>query len=939
MRIRGIWTLAALMFCLLPACAFSQTAPSSTCSLDLPSFTSSAPNIFNDQQEQYLGEALAELEESDLQLAPPAKDDQLTRIGERLLAALPPTGLHYRFRIYDSGEVNGFSIGGGRVYISRKLIAAIKNEDELAGVLAHEIGHISTHQTAIEFTRMLRIRLGITKVIDRADIYAKVHLLFSTPAKPTEEQDKEKVDQLIADRVALYAMVRAGYAPQSFTSFLNESMSNKGKTGNWLSDAMGLTGEASQRYRTALKLISVLPPGCKGAQPSSNTAFNSWQKTMVDERPKAVAEGITGDRPLQLDPPLRPSLWRIRFSPDGRYVLAQDEGSITVVDKAAAKVLFRIDAPDAEAARFTPDSLGIVFHDSHLRIEKWSVAAGKRTSVKELVVFDGCDQTLLAPDGNTLVCANLSFHDGHPRIGLRLIDVETGKPIYEKPSFYEATAFSYQAEALALALEGLGGFNFARMILSPDGRYLVVATFDRSLAYDLEHRQPIALGGKIQDLGQSRVSFLGPDQLFLIGEAKSGGLHKVQIVSFPEGRLLQESEIGDQQIASTSKGRTIIVSPLKNYAAGIFDPETKKIVASSQLSAIDSWDTSVAMEGPAGSLFLGQLEVSQMRQITLPMGPLPNPRAAAFSPDGKYLAVSTNSRAELWNLQTGKSGIIWPFRSVWIDDADQLYGQFPKFMDKELTEFKLNLPTPMSKDLAKYEANDWQYRDMQIRFKPMGRDKATNHHATLEVKKMESQTVVWSRDYPHETPACWLAEDNRLVLAWDLSNDTAKSEIKSMPALQHEAATLKDQKKGLLLETVNPSTGAPLEQVVLPEADLTNGSRDRRRAEVSGQFVLVRGEHGNTVIYRLNDGTKVGEFFGSVIATDAKTGLIAATNREDEMLLVDEHTGKELQRFTLGSPVRLARIIRGKDGPSSKDGTLLILTADQIVHRLSLPPE
>jgi len=58
---------------------------------------------------------------------------------------------------------------------------------------------------------------------------------------------------------------------------------------------------------------------------------------------------------------------------------------------------------------------------------------------------------------------------------------------------------------------------------------------------------------------------------------------------------------------------------------------------------------------------------------------------------------------------------------------------------------------------------------------------------------------------------------------------------------------------------------------------------------------------------------------------------VAAVNREDEVLLVDERSGKELKRFTLGSPVRLARIVAGKET------LLLVLTADQVVHRLALP--
>jgi WD40 repeat protein len=925
----------ALSVCFLPCVVSGQAAQSPTvpeCNLPQPGFASSAPNIFNDQQEQWLGDALAEHEESNLRLVSTGPDDLMTRIGERLLAALPPTGLHYRFRIYESREVNGFSFGGGRVYISRKLIAAVKNEDELAGVLAHEIGHIYTHQTAIELTRGMRIRIGVTQVTDRADIFAKVHLFFSTPIKPAEEQDKEKVDQLIADRVALYAMVRAGYAPESFVAFLDAITVNKGKTGNWLSDVMGITGESSQRYRTGLKLISVLPPGCKGAQPRASTAFATWQKAMVEERGSALAESVVGDRPLKLEAPLRPSLWRIRFSPDGKYVLAQDESGISIVEKAEAKVLFRIDAPGVEAAQFTPDSQSVVFHDSELRIEKWNIASRKRTSVKELVVFEGCTQTLLSPDGNTLVCANLSFHDNYPRIGLRLIDVESGKPFFDKPSFYESNGFTPQVQILVLALEGLAGGNSTRMIISPDGRYLVVTTFDRSLGYDLEHRQPVTLAGKFQEVGQARMSFLGSDQLYVVGDARGDGLRKARILSFPDGRVLQDTLIGDQQLESTSKGRYLIASPLKNYAAGILDPEKQKIMAASKLDAIDAWDTSVAFEGAAGSVYLMQMGGSEARQVALPMGPLPRPRAAAFSPDGKYLAVSTKSRAELWSLDTGKQlTLTRPFRSLWIDKDDFLFGQLPKFLDKDPSEIKLSLTSPSAKDLAKYEGEDWQYRNMQIRFKPLGRDKAINHHATLEVKNMEAQTVAWSRDYAHEMPACWAAEDDRLVLAWDLTNETAKSEIKSSPALQREASALKDHKSGMLLETVTLETGAPVESVVLPEADLTSGRQDKRRAQVSGGFILVHGEHGNTVIYSLKDGVKVGEFFGNTIATSAEAGLVAATNREDEILLVDEHNGKELERFTLGSPVRLASIVPGKSGQ------VLVLTADQTVHRLPLP--
>jgi WD40 repeat protein len=681
-----------------------------------------------------------------------------------------------------------------------------------------------------------------------------------------------------------------------------------------------------------VKLIDTLPAGCKERQAGESDAFKAWHKRIVEERVQNAAENASGDRQLKLDPPLRPGLWVVRFSPNGRFILAQDETSIAIVDKDAAKVLFKIDAPDVQAAQFTPDSDSVVFLNDTLRVEKWSVATGKRTSVKEMVVFDGCSQSLLSPDGKTLVCARLYLHSDLPRVGLRLIDVESGKPFFEKPNFYEMNALSSNYIGFLFELEAMAGMKFAKLLVSPDGRYLLANVGKSVLAYDLEHRQPVELGGKLKGLEDARVSFLGPDQVYMVDWHKQKDLYPARILSFPDGRVLKETQFGGLYVRAVTKGRLLIVEPLKEYAVGVFDPGPAKVLAAWKLPAIDVWDQSIAAESASGGLAIGQLGAKATKEVALTLGPLPALGAAAFSPDGRFLVASMRYRAEIWNMDTGKEvSAIRPLHSVWMDDADRLFGQFPKHMDHDAAEIAMTLDPPNAKELAKYKKEDRQYHDLQYSFKPMGSDKATNYHATLEVKKMETQAVAWSRDYPHTTPVCWPAEDNRMVLAWDLSADTAKEEIKSHPDLQRQAEALKNKKKGLLIETVNPKTGAAYQQVVIPEADLSKGWNDQRVAWVSGEFVLVQGEHGNTVIYRLDSGAKVGEFFGEPVATDADRSLIAAVNREDEILLVDERSGKELKRFTLGSPVRLARIVTGKEEP------LLVLTADQVVHRLALP--
>ena len=53
-------------------------------------------------------------------------------------------------KLIDVPTAEAFSIAGGHIYISRKIVAMTRSEDEMAGVLAHEMGHIVAHHAAIE---------------------------------------------------------------------------------------------------------------------------------------------------------------------------------------------------------------------------------------------------------------------------------------------------------------------------------------------------------------------------------------------------------------------------------------------------------------------------------------------------------------------------------------------------------------------------------------------------------------------------------------------------------------------------------------------------------------------------------------------------------------------------------------------------------------------
>ncbi|MDP2282988.1 MAG: M48 family metallopeptidase, partial [Pseudohongiella sp.] len=81
----------------------------------------------------------------------------VNEVGQRVAAGSHRPDLKYTFTVIDSPEINAFALPGGYVYINRGLLLYLKSEDELAAVLAHEVGHI-TARHAIQ--QQARGRLG-----------------------------------------------------------------------------------------------------------------------------------------------------------------------------------------------------------------------------------------------------------------------------------------------------------------------------------------------------------------------------------------------------------------------------------------------------------------------------------------------------------------------------------------------------------------------------------------------------------------------------------------------------------------------------------------------------------------------------------------------------------------------------------------------------------
>ena len=479
--------------------------PSAPCSIT-PIRPSRDANMFTPSQEVDLGEVLVEIvRDNAKELDDPDLTAYLQQIGDRLASHLPPLGLKYRFYLSNLPTANAFSIAGGRVYVTRKLIGFARSEDELAGVLAHELGHIVTHQSAIEYTRFFHA-IGITEISDQADIEAKFHRFLESGKTFTVSGEDH---QLEADRVGMEVQALAGYKTDGLADFFDRATDNRGKTGNWFSDLFGKTPENSKRVREMQKTLRQFPPECTAASTHSSDAFREWQTKVVSYGGTGRRENIPGLLSKKvLDPPLQDEVNTLRFSYDGKYLIAQDEGSIYVLTREPLTFKFRIEAPDAYPARFSADSRHITFYDPGLRVETWDVEKGERTEVHEMYSPRGCMQTALTADGATLACVN-------GKDTLVLFDTAKDERIYEKERI-RSGEFARGANWASYSYK----IRFLNMGFSLDGRYLLVASADSVLAVDVPARHEVPVSGALKPFLHGAFSFISDKTL--VGNEKNG---------------------------------------------------------------------------------------------------------------------------------------------------------------------------------------------------------------------------------------------------------------------------------------------------------------------------------------------------------------------------------------------------------------------------------
>jgi WD40 repeat protein len=894
-------------------------------------------NMFNMQQEMDLGDAMTEQFQREYHVIDdPALTAYLQRVGDRLAEHLPPGSLKYRFVVYDQPVANAFGTTGGRIYVSRKLIGFVSNEDELAGLLGHEMGHMVAHQTAIQMTWLFQKVLGVNSVSDRQDIFQKYNQMQDTAAKKqgvlANASDKEEPNQIVADHLGLYLASTSGYDPKALIQFWDRFARTKGKTGGFLSDLFGSTRPEERRLREMENVMPSLPGACGAPRQSGSPAeFEAWKSAVMNYTGLGHRESLHGVIfEQELNPPLRGDIKFLRFSPDGKYALAQDDSSVYVLTRDPFQFVFRIDAPDAYPAMFSSDSQTLSFYTGGLRVETWNLGDESRTALHDIVLQHECTQTELSPDGRFLACEELEPAvrlDTQERIvgiaDIHVFDVATGQAVFEKKAFSQPPL----AELFELLFSG-GTVNLwsrlDTMRFSPDARYFVVSSHaGESVAVDLTTNKAIPLPGAIKNYLEKEFVFIGPDKIAGVNLAHA---NESGIVRFPSGEVVEQFPLGIQNIEAPAHGNYILLRPIDKYAMGLMDLETKKIFMADAQPAFDVFDSVALVTHLNGEIALKSVSTRQeTAKLTLPRGPLAPLRAMALSPDMKWLAVSERSRGAVWDLTKNERPFyVRGFEGAYFGPDGSLYADFPKFQEAARAMGQLNVNTRASVPAYKVEDKFTdQLGNLLIVRKPNGKDGRIVSNVTLDVRNAVTGTTLWTRVFPQEMPGIHVSVDSSTVaLAWRLSSTAAGNEIKADADLAKRVAGVKRDERNYLIEILDAHTGKSLGGLAV---DTNNGSFTIQNVVAVGDFVILSDNLNRVFVYSLSSGQQTAKVFGRSPEASVASGVLAATNEAGQMLLFNLVSMEKFDELQFPSVIAMYRF--------SADGKrLFVLTAAQTAY-------
>jgi predicted Zn-dependent protease len=256
----------------------------------------------------------------------PALQRYVSDIGLKLAASSERPNLPWHFAVVDVAAVNAFALPGGYIYITRGILPFLDDEAQLAGVLGHEIGHVTARHAAQSVTRATLGELGVGALgvfVPQARPFGQ----FIGAGLSLAFLKNSRDDELQADRLGTGYAAKVGWHPNGVPLMLttlgrmDQAAADRRGIPNWLS-THPMPADRVQKVEATVKSIESLAPN-QAWRVEREAYLRRVDGLIFGDNPKdGIARGDAFLHPVLRFAVTFPSGWEIGNSPS--QVVAKD---------------------------------------------------------------------------------------------------------------------------------------------------------------------------------------------------------------------------------------------------------------------------------------------------------------------------------------------------------------------------------------------------------------------------------------------------------------------------------------------------------------------------------------------------------------------------------------------------------------------------------------
>jgi beta-barrel assembly-enhancing protease len=163
----------------------------------------------------------------------PSIANYVEKIGQRIVAEIPTLPFEFHFYVIEEEVYNAFAGPGGYIFINSGLLAAMKSEEELAGIIAHEVSHVLCHHISEQMAKAKKINIATMAGVLAAIFLgggAETTSAMATGSIATGQSlalKYSRENEVEADQVGMKYLVKAGYGGEGLLRVLGEIRSTR----------------------------------------------------------------------------------------------------------------------------------------------------------------------------------------------------------------------------------------------------------------------------------------------------------------------------------------------------------------------------------------------------------------------------------------------------------------------------------------------------------------------------------------------------------------------------------------------------------------------------------------------------------------------------------------------------------------------------------------